>query len=149
MIEVIVCGITEVDISGGTVDGAEAIVALKVKIILPPGDGVEIGAGGVKGIPIRGILYLGGALVLFVSAAALDLVDVSVSQSVFIEEASIGMLDGLIESPKITVVLVGGRFHRVIDDPEVDVMSVGAGDACQLIESVRNHLVDTCDASLG
>ncbi len=105
-------------------------------------------------IEVVGINDLGSAeanahLLKYDSVHGVLLVDVSVSQSVFIEEASIGMLDGLIESPKITVVLVGGRFHRVIDDPEVDVMSVGAGDACQLIESVRNHLVDTCDASLG
>ena len=66
VIEVIVGGITEIDIPSGPVDGTEAIVALKVKILTPPSNGVEISTGGVKGIPIRRILQLGGALILFV-----------------------------------------------------------------------------------
>ena len=92
------------------------------------------------------------ALVFFVGSAgapAFDFINVAIGEASFVEEGSIGLFDGEVESPKVTPVLItGSGLGGFVDDTEVKVVGIGAGHAGELVGPVGKGFIKSAHAAI-
>ena len=145
VVEVVVRAGAEVDVGDEAVDGVEAEVGLDVHILAPP----------ILGFAVRAAAKLVPFAPCVAGVAAGDVLDAvlvgdgdSVGPAVVFEPRAVGVFDGLVEAPKVAVVLGLALLFLGGDDAEVDGLAVGCGEAGELVGAEGNRFVEPGHAAV-
>ena len=102
-----------------------AVVAGQIDVVAPPRLGRATAIAAHESVQVGLVGNMGPPLVVQVARPPLHLVQIAVRQVVLIEEASVHLLKGHVETPKIALVLGRSRLVGFIDHPVVEPMGLG------------------------